>query len=276
MSDIQTTLNHYQYDKVAAVNDVFNLLVQAGIGTNPQTITDAAVAILDACDGEPETSREAAMLIMRILQVPQSAIDNLYIDELGMSADKAQHLTISEMARRYAEYKRSKSKPLTGWISSDMQKLNEEDKYIKRFGKRIAERMAEMSDEDLQRNYDEFPEDRERRKMVGKEIAERMGGKDSYGNPQTAYGVVYAETRNYTDLAEDVLLQTEQKKAKQNGETEREKDINKARNRINKLKESLPETPFTLEDGTKVTKEDIMNEIRELRSEYLKEFGIKK
>ena len=150
------------------------------------------------------------MLIMRILQVPQSAIDNLYIDELGMSADKAQHLTISEMARRYAEYKRSKSKPLTGWISSDMQKMNEEDKYIKRFGKRIAERMAEMSDEDLQRNYDEFPEDRERRKMVGKEIAERMGGKDSYGNPQTAYGVVYAETRNYTDLAEDVLLQTEQ------------------------------------------------------------------
>ena len=276
MSDIQTALNHYQYDKVAAVNDVFNLLVQAGIGTNPQTITDAAVAILDACDGEPETSREAAMLIMRILQVPQSAIDNLYIDELGMSADKAQHLTISEMARRYAEYKRSKSKPLTGWISSDMQKMNEEDKYIKRFGKRIAERMAEMSDEDLQRNYDEFPEDRERRKMVGKEIAERMGGKDSYGNPQTAYGVVYAETRNYTDLAEDVLLQTEQKKAKQNGETEREKDINKARNRINKLKESLPETPFTLEDGTKVTKEDIMNEIRELRSEYLKEFGIKK
>jgi hypothetical protein len=200
----------------------------------------------------------------------------MYIDDLGMTGKEARNLTVEEAAKRYAWYKYHRNQPWTGMVMSDEYADERKDKYIKRYEKVIAERMEKMSDEDLQRNFDEFPEDRERRKMVGKEIAERMGGKDSYGNPQTAYGVVYAETRNYTDLAEDVLLQTEQKKAKQNGETEREKDINKARNRINKLKESLPETPFTLEDGTKVTKEDIMNEIRELRSEYLKEFGIKK
>jgi hypothetical protein len=168
MSDIQTTLNHFEYDKVAAINDFVNLMMQSVTGLNPQTLTDAAVAAWDYLFRSDLSMREFGIMWLRIMQAPQSTIDNMYIDDLGMTGKEARNLTVEEAAKRYAWYKYHRNQPWTGMVMSDEYADERKDKYIKRYEKVIAERMAKMSDEDLQRNFDEFPEDRERRKLAGK------------------------------------------------------------------------------------------------------------
>lgn len=118
-SDIQNIVGKWNKDKVAAMNDVVNLMVQSGIGVNPQSLTDAVVAIMDYCGDDANTSRECALLITRILNCPQSQIDKIYFDELGATAAEAQGMTPAEIAERYARYKTLRGAPLTGWTYSD-------------------------------------------------------------------------------------------------------------------------------------------------------------
>ena len=115
-SDINTIANKFIGGKNAeAINDIINLLVQSGVGMNPQSITDAAVAITDACGDDPALSHEAAIFVMRVLQVPQSQIDKMYFDEIGLSGEEASKLTPEQLAQRYAEYKVKRGTPLAPW-----------------------------------------------------------------------------------------------------------------------------------------------------------------
>ena len=118
-ADIQNIISKWNKDKVAAMNDVVNLLVQSGVGVNPQSLTDAVVAIMDYCGDDAQTSRECALLIARILNCPQSQTDKIYFDELGATAEEAGKMTPAEIAERYAEYKIHRNAPLTGWAYSD-------------------------------------------------------------------------------------------------------------------------------------------------------------
>lgn len=111
-------------------------------------------------------------------------------------------------------------------------------------------------------------------KPAGSRIAKRLGGTDSYGSPQNEYGQVYLQMRDYVDLAEDVTLQTALKNAKERGDTDRVKDIESARSQITEVKKDLADAPYNLEDGTKVTAEDIMQELRDLRKSLMSELGI--
>ena len=128
------------YDWVAGVNELVNLGVQAGIGVNPQTITDAVVAVIDACNGDLETSKEAMLLIMRVLQVPQSQIDQIYIDELGVKAATARRMSPKQMAKRYADYKLKRNAPLTGWAYPEELEEKRRKAYEKSFNKKVKER----------------------------------------------------------------------------------------------------------------------------------------
>ena len=118
-SDLAAILQKMPKDKVAAMNDVVNLLVQSGVGVNPQSLTDAVVAIMDYCGDDAQTSRECALLIARILNCPQSQTDKIYFDELGATAAEASKMTPAEIAERYAEYKIHRNAPLTGWAYSE-------------------------------------------------------------------------------------------------------------------------------------------------------------
>ena len=118
-SDLQNIVNKWNKDKVAAMNDVTNLMVQSGIGVNPQSLTDAVVAIMDYCGDDANTSRECALLITRIINCPQSQIDKIYFDELNATAAEAQGMTPTEIAERYARYKMHRGAPLTGWAYTD-------------------------------------------------------------------------------------------------------------------------------------------------------------
>ncbi|MBQ3812519.1 MAG: hypothetical protein II841_03020 [Bacteroidales bacterium] len=154
-SDIQKIIKMMSYDQVAAANEILNLLVQAGVGVNPQTLTDIGVAIYDACNGDLETSKEATLAIMRILQVPQSQTDKVYMDEIDFTAEKGLDLQIGEFAKRYADYKVKRGAPLLGWAYSDENKEKRVDAYSKRFTKQ-AQELIRTRGNDIDRAYYEY------------------------------------------------------------------------------------------------------------------------
>lgn len=118
-SDFIHILKTYSKDNVEALNDCVNLLTQSAVGVNPQSITDAMVAIMDYCGDDAQTSRECALLMARVLNCPQSQLDKIYFDELSASGVEASKMTPSQIAERFARYKRHRSAPLTGWMYSD-------------------------------------------------------------------------------------------------------------------------------------------------------------
>ena len=120
VSDLSDILKTFPKDNVEALNDCINLLTQSAVGVNPQSITDAMVAIMDYCGDDAQTSRECALLMARILNCPQSQLDKIYFDELSASGVEASKMTPSQIAERFARYKRHRSAPLTGWMYSDV------------------------------------------------------------------------------------------------------------------------------------------------------------
>ena len=131
-SNVVDILKKMGTDNVSALNDVLNLLVQSGVGVNPQSLTDAAVAILDYCDGDAKTSRECALLIMRVMSCPQSQIDEVYFDEIDMSAREAREATPEQLAERFAMYKMMREAPITGWLRGDEEREEVMAKKMKR------------------------------------------------------------------------------------------------------------------------------------------------
>jgi N12 class adenine-specific DNA methylase/transposase len=252
-----------------AFNDIVNIVVQAGIGVNPQSITDTVLAIMDACGDDPALAHEAIICVFRILQVPQSQIDKMYFDEVGLSGANVSKYSIEDLVRRYAAFKIKRGRFSAPWSWNDTEL---EEKYMKKGEKIIRERVSLFDGNKLQEKHN--TEDIQMKKIVGKEAAKRLGGTDSYGSPQNEYGQVYLQMRDYIDLAEDVTLQAALKKAKESGDADRAKDIESARRQITEVKKDLTEVPYTLSDGTVVTAIDIMQELRDLRKSLMSELGI--
>lgn len=158
-SDLAAILQKMPKDKVAAMNDVVNLLVQSGVGVNPQSLTDAVVAIMDYCGDDAETSRECALLIARIINCPQSQTDKIYFDELGATAAEASKMTPAEIAERYAEYKIHRGAPLTGWAYSeearDSVKTAQQNRVLTKAKEKMGNRMETEATKQLLSTYDE-------------------------------------------------------------------------------------------------------------------------
>lgn len=153
-SDINSIANKFIGGKNAeAINDILNLIVQMGVGMNPQSITDAAIAITDACGDDLALSHEAAIFIMRVLQVPQSQLDKLYFDEIDMSGDEASKLTPAQLAQRYAEYKVKRGTPLAPWSWGDEERLS---KYNDLAIDRMKERLDAQGDATVIEAYADF------------------------------------------------------------------------------------------------------------------------
>ena len=139
-SDIAAIQRTLDKDAVAATNDVLNIIVGMGTGLNPQTLTDMVTAIVDACDADPETSREAALLWVRLLNVPQSQIDQIYFEEIDMNGREASKLSPEALAERYAEYKTMRNAPLTQWIYNE----DERDEVLNRHRKHAEKELKEV------------------------------------------------------------------------------------------------------------------------------------
>lgn len=143
-SDINSIIKKFTEDHTAeAFNDIVNLVVQMGIGMNPQSITDTAVAIFDACGDDPALSREASIFVMRVLQVPKSQLDKIYFDEIGLSGEEASKLTPQQLASRYARYKIKQGTPLAPWSWEDEERTAG---YEKTAVTRMKERLQKRND----------------------------------------------------------------------------------------------------------------------------------
>ena len=120
VSDINTMVKDFQTKEWGVgLTDVINIMIQSGIGINPQTLTDAVVAIYDYCGADEKTPIECALLIMRIMNCPQSQMDKIYFDELDMTGAEAKQLKPAEIAKRYAEYKAMREAPIRILIPDD-------------------------------------------------------------------------------------------------------------------------------------------------------------
>ena len=153
-SDINTIGSKFVGGKNAeAINDILNLLVQMGVGMNPQSLTDTAIAITDACGDDPALSHEAAIFAMRVLQVPQSQIDKMYFDEVDLTGEEASKLTPAQLAQRYAEYKVKRGTPLAPWSWGDEERLG---KYNDLATDRMKERLDAQGDARVIEAYADF------------------------------------------------------------------------------------------------------------------------
>ena len=150
ISDLETLKTLWDTERYRALNDLFNIVVQSGIGVNPQTFTDVITAVVDACNGDMETSKEVMFAVMRILQVPQSQIGNLYMDEIDLTADEAYDMTVQEFAERYAKYKMMRNAPLTKGLYPEEDAKAREEKYIMRFLQDMREKRKARGSEEAQ------------------------------------------------------------------------------------------------------------------------------
>ena len=157
--DVLQEIGQGKYGEV--VNDLVNLVVQAGIGVNPQSITDAVLAIMDACGNDPALAHEATIAVMRILQVPQSQIKEMYFDELGLSGSEVSNYTPQQLVERYAQYQVKRGRLLAPWMWNDKALLGKEEKKAAKAVKERVEKVGSEYDEalaDYEAKYNEVKE----------------------------------------------------------------------------------------------------------------------
>lgn len=158
-SDLENIWTKWNTDEISAMNDVINLLVQSAVGVNPQSLTDAVVAVMDVCGDDAQTSRECALLMARIINCPQSQLDKIYFDELGSTGEEASQMTPYEIAERYARYKVRRGAPLTGWAYGNEQREKIMDKYRKKSNTLAKERLARETDTQASPNLTQWLEE---------------------------------------------------------------------------------------------------------------------
>lgn len=227
VSDLRNVMKKLDKNELAAANDMFNIIVQSVAGVNPETVTNMIVGVLDATNGDFGTAKEACLAAMRVLNAPQSAMDELYIDELGMTGKEAKGMSFDDITKRYIEYKRRREAPLANMVYSEEQQAKVDDKLLERITTKVKERMEGMSEDEKLSLFDRG--DDFYKKEVGKQYAKEHGVSFSAGQkPASNWSeekvrshTAYQKKMNAFDMAEDVIIDEELKKAKADGDSER-------------------------------------------------------
>ncbi|MDY4555455.1 MAG: helicase-related protein [Prevotella sp.] len=200
----------------AFVTDAVNLCVQMGLGANPQSITDGVLGIMDACGDDPALAHEATICISRILQVPQSQIDKMYFDEIGLRGDEVSKYTPAQLAERYAKFEVKRGRFFTPWSWDDEDQI---DKYTEKANKAIKERTEQMGDKKVNEAYLRYEEvynrvdaevrsakkDLKEKKIDYLEYAERMRSIQSDTKSWRVYSRFGPMDKRLDDLSERYL-----------------------------------------------------------------------
>lgn len=208
LSDFNSMIEKFGYDKVAGAQDLMFIVMQSGTGFNPKTLTDAINACIDYGNGDMTNAKEIALFVFRLMNGPAATVDNLYIDELGMKGKDAKKLSYEELAKRYAEYKFGKNTFGLGKLYSDEEKQKKLKAIEKSFDKKVSERLAGMDREDLKNEFSESRSQKEK-KLIGKIIADELETKDSEAVKKAKADASYLRLRNFSDLMDDLYLQKE-------------------------------------------------------------------
>lgn len=128
----------------SAITDVIGLGIQSGIGVNPETFTSILASIVDWGWGRNQTkvdfgpAKEALFFALRFVNTPNTQLDQMYIDEIGMTGAEARKFTPEEIAKRYAFYKTHGS-TITAWHLYSREQQDKivakyEDAFMKKIG----------------------------------------------------------------------------------------------------------------------------------------------
>lgn len=130
-----------------AANEMINTMVALGVGVNPQVLEDGVVAGMDFFGEDEKNARDWALLFMRVLSCPQSQMDQVYFDELGMDAREASRKSPAELAERYATYKARRANFATMWSYDDERWETEiKGSWRKKFEKEARARLESQSE----------------------------------------------------------------------------------------------------------------------------------
>lgn len=262
-ADMGRTLHKFTYDETAGLQDMVNLAVQMVTGFNPQTLTDPIVAAIDWSRGDMDSAKEIEVFLLRVLMVPQESAKNVYIDELGMTADKAKALGYDELAERYARYMVQKGAPMTGWMYSDADEKKRMDSHVKRFSDDVTRRMEQLDQKEMLGIWNSSGSIEEKR-LMGKVLAARAMSRDTDGEkPKYDWQRTYQEVRTLDDVDKGLLLF----KLKQELGADKESNA-KVLKAIEKKQKKMTETKKKLHDG-KLTAEEAQKRIRKLRNEAI-------
>ena len=284
LSDFNSMIEKFGYDKVAGAQDLMFMVMQSGTGFNPKTLTDAINACIDYGNGDMTNAKEIALFVFRLMNGPAATVDNLYIDELGMKGKDAKKLSYEELAKRYAEYKFGKNTFGLGKLYSDEEKQKKLKAIEKSFDKKVSERLAGMDREDLKNEFSESRSQKEK-KLIGKIIADELETKDSEAVKKAKADASYLRQRNFSDLMDDLYLQKEWEatneanagleELKGNGASEKEIEAYKTKHKADldkrkAIQEARKEMQKKKADISSDNDEATMAAIRKLRDSILK------
>lgn len=290
LSDFNSMIEKFGYDKVAGAQDLMFMVMQSGTGFNPKTLTDAINACIDYGNGDMTNAKEIALFVFRLMNGPAATVDNLYIDELGMKGKDAKILSYEELAKRYAEYKFGKNTFGLGKLYSDEEKQKKLKAIEKSFDKKVSERLAGMDREDLKNEFSESRSQKEK-KLIGKIIADELETKDSEAVKKAKADASYLRQRNFSDLMDDLYLQKEWEttnaanagleELKDNGASEEEIEAYKTKHKADldkrkAIQKARKEMQKKKADISSDNDEATMAAIRKLRDSILKTVRQKK
>jgi hypothetical protein len=89
------------------------------------------------------------------MAAPQSQIDKLYFDEVGLSGEEASKYSMEELAERYARYKVKRGRFFAPWSWDDKEALG---KAKKKAQKAIKERVDRLGGKEQNDKYAEYEE----------------------------------------------------------------------------------------------------------------------
>ena len=286
-ADMGRMAQKFRYDQAAAIQDLVNIAVQIGVGVNPQTVTDPIMASIDACRGDLGMAKEIELWLLRVIMVPTESAQNVYLDELAMTAADAKKLSYDELAERYADYRFGKNTPMFGWAYSDEGEKKRRDSYIKRFNESYLDRIGLKSDSTLKSVFDSSSE-LEQRKALGKEIASRNDSEDNWvasykrakegekndGLDHKAGLKNYITSRSWNDIIEDMEIVKAKREAKANGDEDALDEHTDYEEEVRGWIWELGTAPYN-DHGTVYDDAKRMKEIREVRKEFLEKIRIK-
>lgn len=168
-----------------AANEMINTMIALGVGVNPQVLEDGVVAGMDFFGQDEKIARDWALLFMRVLSCPQSQMDQVYFDELGMDAREAQSKSPAELAERYATYKARRANFATLWAYDDDRWQSEvKATWRKKFETEAKKRLKGFSESDVNdrlEGYDaEWTETGKRLKRLLTEPGDTIGRAERY------------------------------------------------------------------------------------------------
>lgn len=296
-SDIANILNSMAYGNFTEAEYQGGLLMaQAFMGLNPATLGSLMQASIEK-DGNG--SKKNSIYWSELFNAPESNIRDFYMDELGLNSKEGNGMTIDEVSNRYGKRQVLKNQGIleaAPWNDVDAAIK----KYQDRFEKRIQEYIDNLDAKDPSKMRDVFntTTDPKMKEMIAKSEEKKAKEGIEEKKPKAekpAHEQLYDSLRTYDDMIDDVALRSKNQRlrikyAKMKNEYNKLKQTDgeyvagdyadKHENFYNfleleklngKIAKQIQAIKKEMVNSSAEERNELMNEIRDLRKEYMDE-----